>query len=64
MGRADPFLQDIADKTEALKEAERHQVDLVRRCRREGKSWTQVALALGMTRQGAQQQFGRYCQED
>ena len=44
---------------EALKAAEKELRDAVRASREAGDSWTIVAVALGTTRQAAQQRFGK-----
>jgi hypothetical protein len=51
--------REIAAAAKTLQEDERRLVDAVRRAREAGDSWTIIGAALGMTRQGAYQRFGR-----
>jgi hypothetical protein len=51
--------REIAAAAEALREDERRLVAAIRRARAAGDSWTIIGAALGMTRQGAYQRFGR-----
>lgn len=49
----------IVTARETLDHAERELVEAVEAARRAGDSWTTIGAALDITRQGAQQRFGR-----
>ncbi|KAA8954327.1 hypothetical protein [Mycobacterium sp.] len=49
----------IVAATEAVHNAETELIDAVTEARRRGDSWTAIAVALGTTRQAAQQRFGK-----
>lgn len=49
----------IVAATEAVHNAETELIAAVTEARRRGDSWTAVAVALGTTRQAAQQRFGK-----
>lgn len=45
----------------AVRAHDARRVDAVVRARAEGCTWIQIAAALGISRQGAQAVYGRYC---
>jgi hypothetical protein len=49
----------IAAATEAVHNAETELIAAVTEARQRGGSWTVIAVALGTTRQAAQQRFGK-----
>lgn len=51
----------IVRATETMNNAEAELVAAVRDARSAGDSWTTIAVALGTTRQAAQQRFGKHC---
>ena len=48
----------VADADATLRQARRDLAAAVTRARTRGRSWTQIAARLGITRQAAQQRFG------
>jgi hypothetical protein len=54
-----PELAALVDAARALAVAEQAVVDAVTRARAAGASWAHIGDALGLTRQGAQQRWGR-----
>jgi hypothetical protein len=49
----------VVAATEAVHNAETELIAAVTEARRRGDSWTVIAVALGTTRQAAQQRFGK-----
>lgn len=63
VGNADPV--DLADLVALRKEMERVEADAVRMMReRHGYSWSEIGRDLGISRQAAQQFYGRRLAED
>lgn len=50
-------LRDVAELTDSMEQLEQRLVDAVRRARVNGKSWTKIAIALGVSRQAARQRY-------
>lgn len=50
-------LRDVAELTDSMQQLEQRLVDAVRRARVNGKSWTKIAIALGVSRQAARQRY-------
>jgi hypothetical protein len=50
-------LQEIAAVSEAVRAAEARLRESVEAARAEGRSWNQIAIALGVSRQAARQRF-------
>lgn len=55
---AGPFRRIVA-AVEAVRQADTELIGAVRQARDAGDSWTAIAVALGTTRQAAQQRFGK-----
>lgn len=55
---AGPFRRIVA-AVDAARETESELIAAVREARGHGDSWTTIAVALGTTRQAAQQRFGK-----
>jgi len=51
-------LQDVAAASEAMRADEARLQQAVRNARAHGRSWNQLATALGVSRQAARQRFG------
>lgn len=50
-------LRHLAELTDSMEQLEQRLVDAVRRARVNGKSWTKIAIALGVSRQAARQRY-------
>lgn len=60
---ADPLVAvEIAQQIAAL--SERVQYDAVRNARHEGVSWSKIGGVFGLSKQGAQQRFGKHKDKD
>lgn len=55
----DPVLRQLDLTTELMQEAERHRHDLVQTARLQGYSWSKIGGAMGMTKQSAQERYGK-----
>lgn len=52
-------LEDIAEQTRRIAEMQAYLGPLVQQARSEERSWTEIGAALGITRQAAQQSYGK-----
>jgi hypothetical protein len=57
-GPAVDVLDWVAQADTAIRHAQRHLAAAVIRARQNGRSWTEIASRLGISRQAAQQRFG------
>lgn len=55
----DAFVDRLHDVTQAIRVLEETREAIVRDAREAGVPWQSIAIAVGITRQGAQQKFGR-----
>lgn len=51
-------LRDIAEAADAVATEEARLTEAVQHARAHGRSWTRIAVALGVSRQAARQRFG------